>query len=73
MSKFCSKECKDIGSICDFCTNYRDEYRDIRKMKDKFAGDGICSIDKSKVFASDGYGCDNFVCFKINKSQEKDI
>ena len=70
MAKFCDDECKYQGAICDFCKKYQDEYRDIKKLKDdkgklKFAGDGICSIDRHEVSATDGYNCDWFECFLI--------
>ena len=26
MAKFCSEECEEAGSICDFCKHYKDEY-----------------------------------------------
>lgn len=64
MNKFCSKECEDMGSICDFCKNYKDEFRDIKKL-DEFAGNGICLVDDSEVDALGGYNCDNFQCFKV--------
>jgi len=67
MAKFCSQECKDIGSICDFCLHYRDEYENI---EGKFAGEGLCDIDNSEVDACDGMACNNFECFRITKHEQ---
>ena len=72
MAEFCDDDCV---AICDFCDNYLDEYRDIRKLKRengilRFAGDGECKIDKHKVDACDGYNCDNFHCFRIKNMEE---
>jgi hypothetical protein len=72
MAKFCSDECKETGSICDFCNHYKDEYRDIKKIIDiegnlRFAGVGICDIDNSETDAISGYNCDNFECFMIKE------
>lgn len=76
MARFCSKECEQEGGLCDFCTHYKDEYRDIKKLKDKngnlkFAGEGICDITKENVMADDGYKCNNFECFMIDNKEEK--
>lgn len=70
MAKFCSDDCKETGSICDFCKHYKDDYRDIKKLKNKdgslrFAGDGICDVDNHETDACDGYNCGNFECFRI--------
>jgi hypothetical protein len=70
IAKFCCEECRDIGSICDFCKHYQDEYRDIKKLKYpeghfKFAGEGICDIDNHETDACAGYECDNFECFNV--------
>ena len=70
MAKFCNKECEDRGSICDFCLYYKDEYRDILKLKNKngnilFAGNGMCEITKEDTLAIDGFNCNNFKCFNI--------
>lgn len=67
MAVFCSDDCKDMGSICDFCKHYRDEYRDILKLNE-FAGNGVCAFDNSEVDACDGYNCDNFMCFRIENN-----
>ena len=65
MAKFCEDDC---SSICDFCKNYMDEYRDIDKSiddngKQRFAGNGICNVDKHEVDCTDGENCDDFICF----------
>jgi hypothetical protein len=70
MARFCSDECREMGSICDFCKHYKDEYRDIKKLKHsdgrfKFAGEGICDIDNHGTDADAGYNCNNFVCFLL--------
>ncbi|WP_300855478.1 hypothetical protein [uncultured Clostridium sp.] len=59
MAKFCSKECKEAGAICDLCVHYEDDYPDGN------AGIGICLVTKEKVLGCDGYGCDNFECFRL--------
>lgn len=64
MAKFCSDEC---DAMCDFCKNYQDEYRDIDKSLGengqlRFAGNGICSVDKHEVDCTDGENCDDFIC-----------
>jgi len=64
MAKFCEDNC---SSICDFCRNYQDEYRDINKSigkdgKLEFAGNGICSVDNAEVDCTDGENCDDFEC-----------
>lgn len=61
MAKFCSEDCV---VICDFCKHYRDTYRDIEK-NGKFAGESVCIVDGKSVSACDGYGCENFECFRI--------
>jgi hypothetical protein len=74
MAKFCNDECKNIGSICDFCIHYKDKYRDILKLQRgdgsyEFAGEGICGISNSPTDALDGCGCDNFECFLISQKE----
>lgn len=69
MAKFCSDECE---SLCDFCQHYKDEYRDIKKITRadgslSFAGEGICDVDNHETDALDGYNCDNFECFRLDK------
>lgn len=64
MAKFCSAECEGDGSICDFCSHYQDEYRDILQ-NGSFVGEGMCAITKEEVLASDGFNCDDFECFRI--------
>lgn len=77
MAKFCSKRCKDIGSICDCCKHYKDEYRDIKRLRRedgtlRFAEVGICDIDNSETLAEGGYKCDNYECRNVkNKNQIK--
>ena len=61
MAEFCSSSCV---AICDFCKNYKDEDRDIKKIAGGFAGEGVCDITKQKVEASDGASCNDFKCFQ---------
>lgn len=64
MAKFCGKDCEEVGSICDFCIHYQDEYRDIQN-NGLFAGEGICDIDGSETDAASGYNCENYECFRV--------
>lgn len=73
MAKFCSDECEEMGSICDWCIHYKDEYRDIKEIRREdgsleFAGEGICAVDSHETDACDGYNCDNFECSMISKN-----
>lgn len=70
MAKFCSKECEETEAICDHCRHYKDEYKDIKKLRRengtlKFAGVGICDIDALETHAEEGYKCNNFECRNI--------
>ena len=65
MAKFCSDECKQQGSICDFCIHYADQYRDIEGKECEFAGYGICKISNEEVEANEGYHCNDFECCEI--------
>lgn len=67
MAKFCSEQCKQTGSICDFCKHYRDDYEG---LDTGFAGSGKCDIDNSETNASDGYNCDNFECFNLQEANK---
>ena len=59
--------------ICQFCSNYQDELRDILNLKDKYnkpqkCGIGICSISKNVITSTSGFGCQDFdrIKFDIN-------
>ena len=65
MAKYCSEGCIEV---CDFCKHYKDEYRDIQKLKKEdgtlmFAGEGICKVTGKEIDAS--YFCDDFECFRL--------
>lgn len=61
MGRFCSEECREVGSVCDFCKNYKDNGVGV------FSGSGICSVDNTDVFAMDGYSCKDYVCSEIKE------
>jgi len=64
MSKFCSKGCKDIGEICDFCRLYNFN-SDINGV---YIGKGYCTYWEHPREPEDG--CKEFICrsYKTIKS-----
>lgn len=64
MPKFCSKECEEQGTICDFC-----EFYDFNGDENgAYTGDGWCNKFNIQKEPFEGYNCEEFVCFRINKS-----
>lgn len=63
---YCNNECREVGSICDFCKYYKDEYEGTDKG---FAGEGICKVKNIEVLAHDGCD-DDFHCFKADEEGE---
>jgi hypothetical protein len=60
MAVFCSKECEEVGAICDFCIHYKDDNEGTDKG---FAGEGHCEVSKERVSACD-YCDEHFHCFR---------
>ena len=66
MPKFCSDDCQDTGSICDFCTWY-----DFNGNEDgAYIGDGWCRKFEEQADPSDGHNCDEFICFRVMSREE---
>ena len=64
MAKFCNKECKEVGPICDFCRFYNfnaDKYG-------VYLNKGYCTKLEKRKEPEDG--CKHFICFhyKLIKS-----
>ena len=56
MAKYCGKECKQLGGICDFC-----EYYDYNGDKDGcYIGKGYWGLHKKQI--DPHYECNDFVC-----------
>jgi hypothetical protein len=65
LAKFCNDECEHLGAICDFCVHY-----DFNGDEDgTYTGDGWCR--KLQKSSEPHYGCDEFVCFRIEKLPKK--
>ncbi len=56
MAKYCSKECKELGAVCDFC-KYYDFNADSSGC---YVGKGYCNYHKVKQ--NPEAGCNDFVC-----------
>ena len=59
MKIFCSMECADMGSICDFCKHLHDY-----KGKNDYY-DGYCKLKAINVNFDNGFNCDDFICYTI--------
>ena len=75
MPKFCSKECEEIGAVCDFCKYYDYNGKDLVGEDGKiykqaiYVGKGYCRLHKEH---RDPYeGCNDFVCFKIKEKNNE--
>ena len=70
MAKYCSKECEEIGAICDFCKYYdyngEDIIEDDKVYKDAlYVGKGFCRLYKKQRDPHEG--CNDFVCNMIKE------
>jgi len=63
MAKYCSKECEEIGVICDFCKYYKFGVDD----NGYFVGDGWCKLHKKRYDIE--YGCNDFICHRIKEKK----
>ena len=64
MSKFCNRECKDDGSVCDFCRFYNFN----SNVDGAYIGKGYCTWWEHSREPEDG--CNEFICmnYKVIKS-----
>ena len=59
MKRFCSKECKEMDGVCDFC-----QYYDFNGDEDGvYVDKGFCKLHKKP--SEPHWICDNFTCFLI--------
>jgi len=56
MSKYCSKECEEVGPVCDFCIYYNFN----ANKNGAYTGHGYCK--KLKIHREPYEGCNEFVC-----------
>jgi hypothetical protein len=66
MAEYCGEGCY---AVCDFCSYYRDDLRDLQKSKKQFAAEGICIKINKRVEANDGYNCEDFRCFRLDRKE----
>ena len=64
MSKFCNKECKEVGPICDFCRLYNFN-SDISGV---YVGQGYCTFEDKRREPEDG--CPYFICMNYKVTPE---
>ena len=74
MAKYCSKECKEIGVICDFCKYYDYNGEDLIENGITFpgaiyVGKGYCNYHKIKQ--NPEAGCNNYICCSYNLKEKK--
>jgi len=73
MAKYCSKECEEIGAVCDFCKYYDYNGKDFIDENGKvhkeaiYVGRGYCRLHKEK--RDPGDGCNDFVCQYIKEKK----
>lgn len=62
MAKFCCDDCREAGSICDFCINLVESEEALKE-----GWDGICRIDGKFILRCDGDNCKDFHCFRAEE------
>lgn len=67
MAIYCSEACEMTGSICDFCTHYRDDF-----TNNEFQGEGYCEAKRMRVDACDACD-DDFCCFKVKERPKRRV
>ncbi len=64
MAKYCSKECEQVGAVCDFCIYYdfnADEHGN-------YVENGYCNYHKEK--RDPEQGCEDFVCYLVKEKND---
>ena len=63
MAIFCNAVCEQDGSICEFCKFY-----DFNGNEEgAYTGNGWCNKFNKQKEPYQGYGCSEFVCFRVGR------